>query len=302
MSLFSRWIKATASTLKTVMNVGADYARTVVGLVREGLGKIKEKWGNLDVQKLKEQRFDEIRTINDEILELTTKFRRDGGLKESDAERLRQLIEKRNQNKEKIDNAKEVLIAEDIVDNGHEYKHKLVLAENPNELTRLVGQFVTGKKCRRCGRAMSIRYKTGILNPTATDFFWGCAGFFTFNEAGLRECNSWEPLTAEDRSIFARTTNQGLELPSDRLNDLVQKPIVAQEIISRLSDGLDEGSDQYICPIHFEKMELKKRQDAKGGLLDTFYLKCPRCEQMVKIKSVPQLDAVLEIYTDHGLF
>jgi hypothetical protein len=101
--------------------------------------------------------------------------------------------------------------------------------------------------------------------------------------------------------LFGRTARPGIELPAERLNKIVLTPETSQHVKGRLREAVNEVTEDYLCPVHHERMILKTKTKARD-LLDLYYLRCPRCGQMVKIKSATQLDAVLESFSGHGLF
>ena len=163
-----------------------------------------------------------------------------------------------------------------------------------------------GKLCPVCDRQgikrpMSIRWATDIREPGLTDLFWGCTGFFFKSASGNPSCKYSEKFSARDMTLFGQLDRPGMELPTQRLNKLVLIPETSQHIKKKLAGALNEVTDSYLCPVHHEKMTLKTKADAVD-ILDLYYLRCTRCDQMVKIKSATQLDAVLEAFNGHGLF
>lgn len=301
MGFFSELFNGIASSIRTVVHVTADVAVTAATVIGTKYRQIKEKYADINIDRMKQQRFDQLKRVNDEIIEIERKIRRDGRLTESEGERLDELVIQRSKLRERIENAKEVIAAEDIVANEGEYAYKEVDAENPNELVRLAGQVMINKPCPLCFRPQALRWKTGITEPTVNDLFWACTGYFIVSTNGDRACSYRKGLDLHDREIFANIARPGLELPANRLNNIILKPEVSQLIKNKLSDSVREVSENYLCPVHHEPMELRTKKTATD-LLDLYFLKCRRCEQTVKIKSAPQLDAVLQSYDQKGLF
>jgi hypothetical protein len=91
MGLFSELLGAAASAIRTIIDVAADVASTAIRVVRAEYGKLKEKYRDIDIDQRKSDRFDQLKTVNDEILELERAVRRDGSLKPSDQDRIEHL-------------------------------------------------------------------------------------------------------------------------------------------------------------------------------------------------------------------
>ncbi len=301
MGFFADILGAAASAIKTVIRVSADVASTAVRVVRIKYRELKERYRDIDVSERKKERFEELKEVNDELIELEQKFRRDGQLNESDQQRVDALYNSRNKLRTKVETAKEYEALADIDQHGEKYSSMIVDPLNPNEITRLGGQVVMGKICARCQRPMAIRWRSAILNPSASDLFWGCTGFFVRDANQIPACRNSEPFSIQDRQIFGNIQRPGMELPAQRLTEIVLSPEISQQIKNRLRNAVNEMTDDYLCPIHHERMALKTKNNP-ADILDLYYLKCNRCEQSVKIKSPTQLDAVLESFSDKGLF
>lgn len=306
MGLFAELLGAAASAIRTIIDVAADVASTTIRVVRAEYGKLKEKYRDIDIDQRKKDRFDQLKEVNDEIIELERAVRRGRSLRPEDQERLSHLHQKRQKLRSKIDAAREFEVAKDIAEHGDEYGGKSVDPQNPNELTRLGGQVVMGKLCPMCQRQgierpMSIRWATGVREPEITDLFWGCTGYFFKTANGNRSCKHSEKFSGRDMKLFGQLDRPGMELPAKKLNNLVLKRETSQLIERKLANALNEATESYLCPVHHEKMTLKTKADA-DDILDLYYLRCARCDQKVKIKSATQLDAVLEAFNGQGLF
>ena len=301
MGLFAKLLGAAAAAVRTVIDVTADVASTAIRVVRVEYAKLKEQYRNVDVGQRKKERFEQLKGVNDEIIELERKQRRDGRLNEQDHDVLGHLSAKRRELRGRIDAAKEFEVAGDIADHGDTYAVKLVDPDNPNELTRLGGQVVMGKQCVKCQRPMAIRWPTNIRDPVITDLFWGCTDFFFKGKNDRQSCKYLERFSQQDMRLFGQTERPGMELPAERLNKIVLTPATSEHVKGRLRDAINEVTEDYLCPVHNERMILKTKAQA-ADLLDLYYLRCARCDQMVKIKSATQLDAVLESFSGQGLF
>jgi hypothetical protein len=301
MGLFADLLGAAAAAVRTVIDIAADVASTAVRVVRTEYTKLKEKYRNIDVEQRKKERFEQLKGVNDEIIDLERKHRRDGRLNEDDQERLESLNRLRRELRRRVEAAKEFEVAGDIVDNSDSYAAKVVDHDSPNELTRLGGQVVMGKQCAKCHRPMAIRWPTNIRDPAITDLFWGCTGFFFKDQNDRPACKHTQRFSDQDIRLFGRIERPGMELPAERLTKMVLTPPTSEHVKGRLRQAIGEVTENYLCPVHHERMVLKTKAQATD-ILDLYYLRCSRCDQMVKIKSATQLDAVLESYSGNGLF
>jgi hypothetical protein len=300
MSFFSELFGGIASSVRTVVHVAADVAATAATVIRYKYQEIKARYADIDIEARKNNRFDELKRVNDEIIELE-RWVTNRELSSTDRERLDYLCRRRRELRDFIENSKEFLAAEDISLRQDEYAHKEVNFESPNELTRLGGQVMLGKLCPSCQRPQVIRWQNSVREPSISDLFWGCTGLFIRDSNGPAACRRTQPFSQHDREIFANVARPGLELPTNRLNGIVLRPETSQLIKNKLSDSVNEATENYLCPIHHEPMQLRTKTSAVD-LLDLYFLKCKRCEQSVKIKSATQLDAVLQSYDQRGLF
>ena len=301
MSFFAEVLGAAASAMRTVIDVAADVASTAIRVVRVEYEKLKEQYRDIDVGKRKATRFDQLKSVNDEIIELERKRGQDGRLREHDKHHLAELLARRRKLRGKVDAAKEFEVAGDIANRGDAYGVRLVDPNNANELTRLGGQVVMGKQCVKCQCPMAIRWPTNIRDPVISDLFWGCTGFFFKDQNDLPSCKHAENFAEQGMRLFGQTARPGMELRAERLNKIVLTSATSQHVEGRLRDAINEVTEDYLCPVHHERMILKTKAQA-SDLLDLYYLRCSRCDQMVKIKSATQLDAVLESFSGQGLF
>lgn len=301
MGIFSEIFNAVASGIKTVVHVAADVTSTFANVVTTKYREIKRKYASYNISELKKTRFDELVNINDEIIEFERKLKIDGQLNSSENNRLSSLLERRNILRNKIEAAKEVEAAEEISDGKGEFQTLDENTNSPNHLIKLGGQVMLNKLCPACQRPQTIRWRSTVLNPTINDLFWGCSGYFVKDHSGQRACTATQRLSEEDKKIFTDISRPGLELSTERLHDIILRPRESQIIKNKMSDAIGQNSENYLCPIHHEKMQLKQKSNPLN-ILDLYYLKCPRCDQTVKIHSAPQLDAILQIFDQGGLF
>lgn len=285
---------------QVAVSVVVETAGAFVKSIESKFSAIESQYRDIDVSEKKRARFRQLEDVNDKIHELHTKKARDKHLSRHDLEKLEELLAQRRELRTRVDSAREYQQAQDIAHHSSDYESQIVDPASPNALTRLAGQSMLGKPCSRCGRPMALRWATKIVNPTVDDLFWGCTGFFVKNEIGQPVCKKSETLSHHDRQVFA-VVRPGMELPQERLNRIVEAPGSKRTIQKKLSHHIAEGGENYLCPVHHLPMELREKRNA-DSLLDTYYLRCPKCEQMVKIKSAIQLDEIMSQLGGEGLF
>jgi hypothetical protein len=287
--------------LKTLIEVVVDVGVTIGRAIQIEYHSFKKEYSEANLQDMRRRRFHSLKSINDEILDLERFSRGKNGLSSTDRARLEELGKQRSEIRKKLDTNLALETAEQIVEHEGDYGEKTVDPKNPNDLTRLGGQVVFGKACRLCKRPMSIRWRNDVRDPTLDDLYWGCTGFFIKDEHGANLCKHTERMTMRDKTLFAPLERPGMDLSSERLNNMILRPETSSHITARLESAVGETTEHYLCPVHHEQMKLRQKADAVG-LLDLYYFKCDRCDQIIKIKSGQQLDAVLDAYTDHGVF
>jgi hypothetical protein len=235
-----------ASAVKTVINIAADVASTAKKAISHEYKKFKEKYKNVDIDGRKKKRFEQLKEVNDEIMELERKWRFDGHLSATEQQRLDVLFEKKCELRQRIDAAKEYQTAADMAENSGDYDINLVDPDNPNELTRLGGQVVMGKLCMNCNRPMTIRWRTDIRNPVVGDLFWGCTGFFLRLENNQPACKRTMKFSQEDMRLFGHIGNPGMELPAENLNKIILKPDTSTHIKGKLKEAVNEATEDYL--------------------------------------------------------
>ena len=285
---------------RTVVDMAVEVTAHFVVEVQHRYRQLQAKYAECDVETLKQQRFSELQGVNDELQELQSRQHRDGKLNGEDRERLDVLLARRSVLRGKVDAAREFQQAQDIAEHGDDYQNRVVDPNNPNDLTRIAGQAILGKPCRRCGLPLALRWPTKVVNPTVADLFWGCTGYFVPDARGQRKCNGTEKLTQHDRRIFA-VIRPGMELPQQNLHRIIENPAASAVIKKKLGNHLGQPGENYLCPTHHERMQLQEKRNPES-VLDAFYLQCARCDQTVKIKSAAQLDEVMSQMGEGPLF
>jgi len=238
--------------------------------------------------------------LNDQILDLESKKRRDYSLNENDSQFLASLYSKRDNLKNEMRNNNELIMTEKM-QNGHgTYDSIHINNLNSHILQFHVGQTVFGKRCSRCGRPMVLQWKQGMNTVSMSDFFWGCIGFYE----GLRHTEAFEQ---SDMDLFTRSDRPEFEISSQELSNIAMLPGPKSNIKNRMNEIKREQTDIYLCPIHNEPMILREKKNAQG-VLDQYFFGCPRwlpngrgCSQIVKLKSPAQLASALEAYYGRGI-
>jgi hypothetical protein len=238
--------------------------------------------------------------LNDQILDLESKKRRDYSLNEYDSQFLASLYSKRDNLKNEMRNNNELIMTEKMK-NGHgTYDSIHINNLNSHILQFHVGQTVFGKRCSRCGRPMVLQWKQGMNTVSMSQFFWGCIGFYE----GLRHTEAFEQ---SDMDLFTRVDRPEFEISSQELSKIALLPGPKSNIKRRMSRIKREQTDIYLCPIHNEPMILREKKNAQG-ILDQYFFGCSRwlpngrgCSQIVKLKSPAQLASALEAYYGRGI-
>ena len=300
MGLFGDLYRAVRSVAQVAVRVVVETAAAFVNSVKANFAEAEEKYREIDVSEMKRERFRDLEAVNDAIHELSSKKCRDGWLSENDKQLLAELIARRRDLRQRVDNAREYEQAQDISKNSSDYESEIIDPASPNSLTRLAGQAMLGKPCSKCGRPMALRWRNEVIHPTVRDLFWGCTGYFVKNELGRPECSNTERLSRHDEQVFA-VVRPGMELAQDKLTRIVEDPRQRNLVKRKLNNHLSQGGENYLCPVHHVPLRLKEKSNP-DSLLDTYYLRCPRCDQSVKIKSAVQLDEIMSQMGEGGLF
>lgn len=133
-------------------------------------------------------------------------------------------------------------------------------------------------------------------------FFWSCIGYYD------KSCSNTENFTQADITLFTRIDREEFKITNQQLGNIMLLPGVADDIERRMSKIKNNTTNIYLCPIHSEPMVLREKRNNVQGLLDQYFLGCPRwkpeikgCNQIVKIKSPAQLTSILEAFYGRGI-
>jgi hypothetical protein len=154
---------------------------------------------------------------------------------------------------------------------------------------------------------MVLQWERGLVVVGLGQFFWGCSGYY------YGKCKNTERLSPQDLQLFAKLKKPEFQLTPAELGEVISGA-GARHVEQALRDiklqqrTPDRRSREYRCPIHGERLMLRERRDGAAGLLDQFFLGCPRwlpedlgCKFLVKLKSPAQLSAYLESSKEGGL-
>ncbi|MCA0387049.1 MAG: hypothetical protein LCH52_01000 [Bacteroidetes bacterium] len=240
--------------------------------------------------------------INERIVDLEDKRKRDGRLSEYEKHELDQLYARR---KTLIDEAiqyNEMEAAGEFTENSSGYEDVEVDSSNIHIVQFHVGQSVSNKRCSVCGRPMTLQWNRSSKNTSLTDMFWGCTGYYS------GACRATAPFQKSDARLFTNTGREEFQITAGQLDTIIQHPAAQQNIVKRMRDIKFETIEKYFCSEHGLELVLQEKFDPSGGLRDQFFLGCPMwkrdgtgCNYVMKIKSAAQLSSVLEIKNGRGL-
>lgn len=278
----------------TVVGVAAHYVTEFKEKVKETLYKLQTDTSDYSNE------IDETRSVNDQIIDLEKKRDRDNGLNQNDRYKLEALYKQRRLLRDEIDNKRENDLAKDIVNNDISYDSILVEDQNLQILQFHVGQNVLGKKCFRCNKPMILQWQRGKDVTSISEFFWGCSGFYD------KTCSTTQRISQTEYNLITKIDRPEFEISNTALNNIVQLPTSRNNIRRRMNDIKNTEIQEYLCPVHGEPMIVRENKNQNVGLMEQYFLSCPRyfttgCKQIVTIKSAGQLAAVLEKFYGKGI-
>lgn len=284
----------------TITGIAAAGAVEFVQVAYEKYGEFRARNRSVNLTVANKTIHQNTRELNDQIIELELKRRRDRGLNEYDKQQLSNLYSKRDGLKNEIRSNNELLMTEKMQKGQGTYESIHISNANSHILQFHVGQTVFGKRCSQCGRPMVLQWRQGMQTVSMSEFFWGCIGFYE----GVRHT---EAFIQSDMDLFTKVDRPEFEISSQQLSNIALLPGPKSNIAKRMNDIKREQTDVYLCPIHNEPMVLREKNNAQG-LLDQFFFGCPRwlpngqgCSQIVKLKSPAQLASALEAFYGRGI-
>lgn len=311
MGFFSSLFKGIATAASAIIDVATIATKAIVSAA----GEIWDSFsgGSKTVEAAEHQQYkadDELHDINEELLTLMSRLRERGSLTEAQRRRAEYLKERRDELKSDITEAGVAKTAKDIRDNNEAFDKVEIDDDRTHIIQGQVGVSAFGKTCPSCGREMIIQWPRNTTTATASDFFWGCSGFYS---QGALHCRSTLPMAQGDLDIFTKLDTPEATITSSELSEIVLLPGPKEIITERMNDlhsdknSSKEGVDDYRCPIHGEKLVLRKKNVATN-LLDQYFLGCNHwshdghgCTYIVKLKSPMQLSTLLKKETGFGV-
>lgn len=278
---------------------------TLIGVASHYVLKFKEKVKETvytlqsQITGVKEE-IKQTKSVNDEIIDLEKKRQRDGGLNSNDSHRLNELYSERSLLREAVEAKKEADLAKDIAENESSFDSLLVDDVNLHILQFHVGQNVLGKKCARCNKPMTLQWQREHVVKYISQFYWGCTGFYDSS------CRATQSITQNEFNLITKVDRAEFSISNEILTRIVESPVAKNTIRKRISEIKNMENEAYLCPMHGEPMILREKKNPNGGLMDQYFLACPRyydagCKQIMKIKSAGQLAAILETKTGTGI-
>lgn len=307
------WFDRIATGLGTLLGVLSEVAGQVIEAVKTGYESYRSRGGATRgvSQAERRQRAERMRQVNEEMMEIRRRIR-DGGATDALRKRWDDLRLERNEAKEGQDQAREVQAAETIIDKASDIKSVVIDDSNVHILTANAFTDVIGKKCSVCGRKMKLQWRRDLANPTASDVFWGCVGWY-FSQGEQRTCTNTQKLTPEDFGLMVDRSLPEFQTSSLEFGQILAVPDVQSTVEERVDDlaadlrRRGEGVEIASCPVHGEALVLKKK-GRPTGLLDMYFLACPYwlpreegCPFIEKLKSPSQLAVLLKSQTGQGV-
>jgi len=306
---FFNWV---ANGIGTLIGVVKEVVTEVVDKVRTAYKAYVEKGGSVKDEAAREANMQKnrLRDVNDEIMFLRNRSMSRGSLTEQERRRWNSLREERDELMGKRQQAREVKAAETIIESEAVLEKVEVDEETAHVMQYNAFADSLGKTCV-CGRPMKLQWKRDLHVAGPKDFFWGCTGFYL--PEGQGRCTREAPLQQSDYRLVTDRSTRELKMTKEEFGVILEDPVQRQILKMRMDDlrtdlaYRKQSIELVTCPIHGEHMVLKKKTDAKD-LLDMFFLACPHwkqngqgCSYVEKLKSTPQLSALLRSETGTGV-
>ncbi|CAH9064535.1 hypothetical protein PSEHALCIP103_03170 [Pseudoalteromonas haloplanktis] len=313
MSFFSSLFKAVATAASAVINVAVETTKVIVEAATEAWQEVTQTGKEESAKKIAIKAEDELVDINDELVQLKGRYQERGYLSEAQKRRAEYLSERRNELKTELADYDELNATKDLAENNEQFEHISIDDEHAHIIQGNVGVSTFGKQCPTCNRDMVIQWPRHVTTAGVNDFFWGCSGWYHKLPNGKSICQTIIPLSKNDLDIFAKIDTPESQITNSQLSELTLLPAPQKIIIERMEDlrsdrmAATQGVDDYRCPVHGQKLILRRKQNATG-LLDQYFLGCPNwkpndqgCNYLVKLKSPMQLTTLLKQETGTGI-
>lgn len=293
---------------KQLVNVSAPIIRRVVDVAKERFDELVRRVQRMrgDPKSEREVVERQLQEVNARIARLRVNYDRNGGLTDSENEEWRRLKARREQLITDIEDLDSAEFATEVVDAKNEYATTEVTEQDAHLIDMVAGQSTFGKRCRVCTRAMVLQWERKSNTPGLRDFFWGCSGWYVKLATGRSACTFKEKLAKEDFHIFANVKRPEFQVTANELSRRILDPGRQQRLREAL-EGIREqnrnsqiGIAHYRCPVHGESLRLQRKKVTAEGLLDEYFLGCPRwlpeqrgCNFLIKLKSPGRMSAVI---------
>lgn len=299
--------------LGTILGVLVETVASVVTGIREMFEDHRDRGGATGTLAAREAvlRKNRLREVNDEIMGLRNRRMSRGELSDQERRRWDSLREEREELLGTANRAKEVAVAEKIIETEALIEKVEVDVANTHFLQYNAFADIFGKKCV-CGRPMKLQWGRNVGVPGPTDFYWGCSGWYVQQGTG-RACSRKKRLEPEDYGLMTDTSVPEFAMTAEEFGEIITNPSTEQIIATRIKDlrsdltKRKQGVELATCPIHGEHMVLRQKSNPTG-LLDAYFLACPYwqpggngCSFMEKLKSGSQLAALLKSETGRGI-
>lgn len=302
------------NTIGTVIGEVVRGVEEFVEGVKEGYLAYKQRGGSTKEVAADEatRNRQKLRAVNDHITHLRNAHMTKGYLSDQDRQRWRDLQEERSELMTALNQTKEVRAAEKILDSESAIEKVQVDLETTHVLQYNAFADLLGKKCPHCLRQMKIQWKRDLALAGPNDFYWGCTGWYV-QQGEIRACSHTEALQSSDFALMTDTSQPEFSISATDFNIILSDPGTENIVDTRLQDLQSDlgrkrhGVELATCPVHGEHMVLRRKSES-SGLLDTFFLACPRwlphnkgCSFIEKLKSGSQLAALLKSETGRGI-
>lgn len=287
-----------------VGNVIVDTALTVTEYIQKAAG------ANV-INGYQNQRIDIKRGLHDLNLQLQDLLRQrahDGRLSRQNEDREKELLERRNNEKEKLWALKEAESTEKITNNPTTVNSTIITPDNPHVLQYHIGQITKNKICPNCGSMMVLNFRRLVGPITMNDLIWTCVSYY-FQDQNNAPCPPL-PYNHSDGKLFANENIEEFKCTNNDLTTIFQA--TQKDVLSRIDNYRNQTiKDSYLCPFHGAELVLRKTRDAIGAL-NQYFLACPyfnfgdpngpdSCRYKVTLKSPAQLAAALRRFEGRGI-
>ena len=310
-----------ANVLSTVLNAVVTVGAAVVGVTQSAVQRIvseAERTYKVVRDAIQQDRRPppasererierDLEDVNQRVVRLQQRYRQAGGFSGHDQKEWHHLKSRREDLLAELEKLDKINLAAEIVEQTDQFEQCQIDDQLSHVLQYYVGQNVLRKACSSCGRPMVLQWERGLVVVGVGEFFWGCSGYY------FKKCNNTEKLTPDDLRLFAKLKRPEFELTREELGEIItgggaHKVEQAMRDIKQQHRNPGRRSREYRCPIHGERLVLREGRNVNAGLLDQFFLGCPRwlpqdrgCNFLVKLKSPAQLSAFLESNKEGGL-